>query len=223
MKKCVRCLNVRRSADCNNFLAKPNFVSINRRVARGTVLGPFLFSLMVNDIKVKHPQTNNLTKFADDLTVSAPVTSHGVSALDEITNIESWASTNRMTLNLKKTWEMLLCSRSHAIPPPPVNRIQRKKWLKLFGFTFQENPRCWDRQVDELLSKAGSRIYILRVCKFYGYSRNELTKLFDSLILSLFYYAISKYGDLHCKGNILIKLTSFSIVHSDSDTLKTDI
>ena len=79
-------------------------------------------------------------------------------------------------------------------PPPPINGIRRKKWLKLLGVTFQENPRCWDKQVDSLLSKAGSRIYILRVCKFYGYSLNELTKLFESLILSLFYYAIEVGG-----------------------------
>ena len=83
-----------------------------------------LFSLMVNDIEVKHPEMNNLTKYADDLTVSAPVTSSGDSALDEVTNIESWASNNRMTLNFEKTWEMLLCNRSLAIPPPPINGIR---------------------------------------------------------------------------------------------------
>ena len=57
-----------------------NFVSINRGVPQGTVRGPFLFSVMVSDIEVKHPQTNNLIKFADDLTVSVPVTSSGDSA-----------------------------------------------------------------------------------------------------------------------------------------------
>ncbi|CAB3985674.1 Hypothetical predicted protein [Paramuricea clavata] len=119
-----------------------NFVNINRGVPQGTVLGPFLFSLMVNDIEAKHPQTNSLVKFADDLTVSVPVTSSGDSALDEVTNIESWASNNRMKLNFKKTWEMLLCTRSPAIPPPLINGIRRKKWLKLLGVTFQENPRC---------------------------------------------------------------------------------
>ncbi|CAB4007759.1 Hypothetical predicted protein [Paramuricea clavata] len=102
-----------------------NFVNINRGVPQGTVLGPFLFSLMVNDVDAKHPQTNNLVKFADDLPVSVPVTSSGDSALDEVTNIKSWASHNRMKLNFKKNWQMLLCTRSPAIPPP-INGIRRK-------------------------------------------------------------------------------------------------
>ncbi|CAB3977450.1 Hypothetical predicted protein [Paramuricea clavata] len=171
-----------------------NFVNINRGVPQGTVLGPFLFSLMVNDIEAKHPQTNNLVKFADDLTVSVPVTSSGDSALDEVTNIESWASNNRMKLNFKKPGKCYYVLVHLPYLPPLINGIRRKKWLKLLGVTFQENPRCWDKQVDSLLSKAANRIYILRVCKFYGYSLNELTKLFDSLILSLFYYAIEVWG-----------------------------
>jgi hypothetical protein len=63
-----------------------------------TVPGPFLFSLMVSDIEVKHPQTNNMVKFTDDWTVRVPVTSSEDSALEEVTNIESLASNNIMTL-----------------------------------------------------------------------------------------------------------------------------
>jgi hypothetical protein len=38
---------------------------------QGTVLGPILFSIMVNDMKPVN-QINELCKFADDITIEAP-------------------------------------------------------------------------------------------------------------------------------------------------------
>ena len=51
------------------------------------VLGPFFFSLMVNAIKPKDPENNMLVKFADDMTVSAPVKTTGDTAFNEVKNI----------------------------------------------------------------------------------------------------------------------------------------
>ena len=51
-----------------------------------------------------------------------------------------------------------------------------------------------DLHVDKLIAQASSRLYILRVCKFYGYSQDQLNKLFDSLILSLFAYGLEVWG-----------------------------
>ena len=59
-------------------------------------------------------------------------------------------------------------------PPGPINGIERKKWLKLLGVTFEDDVCCWELQVDDLLSRAGSRMYILRVCKRYGYQKEHL-------------------------------------------------
>ena len=44
-------------------------------------------------------------------------------------------------------------------------------WLKLLGIIFQENPLDWDLHVDNLLRKARSRLYILRVCKYFEYPK----------------------------------------------------
>ena len=78
--------------------------------------------------------------------------------------------------------------------PPLVEGIKRKSWLKLLGIIFQENPSDWDLYVDNLLRKASSRLYILRVCKYFGYPKDQLTKFFDLLIMSLFLYGIEIWG-----------------------------
>ena len=51
------------------------YVSINRGVPQGTVLGPVLFSIFINDIKAVNTDRNLLVKFADDITVSLPIES----------------------------------------------------------------------------------------------------------------------------------------------------
>ena len=55
------------------------FIDINRAVPQGTVLGP-IFSLMVNDIQVADPRRNPMVKFADDITISIPVSKDSTDA-----------------------------------------------------------------------------------------------------------------------------------------------
>ena len=49
------------------------FVGIDRGVPQGTVVEPVLFSIMVNDSNVVHPDTNLLIKFVDDITLNVPI------------------------------------------------------------------------------------------------------------------------------------------------------
>ena len=65
---------------------------------QGTVLGPLLFSLIVNDIKLVD-SNNRILKCADDFTISVPVRRESDTALAEVKYLKSWA----MSLNLSKT------------------------------------------------------------------------------------------------------------------------
>ena len=105
-----------------------------------------------------------------------------------------WASENRMTLNMSKTWEMVVRGRTNKLPPPQIYNIERKSWLNLLGMLLQDDPCNWDMLVDNLLSKAASRMYILKVCRPYGYTKENSNLLFESLIQSLFYYGIEVWG-----------------------------
>ena len=80
--------------------------------------------------------------------------------------------------------------------------------MKLLGIIFQENPSDWDLYVDNLLRKASSRLYILRVCKYFGYPKDQLTKFFDLLIMSLFLYGIEIWGAAY-QGKYLDRIDKF--------------
>ena len=88
----------------------------------------------------------------------------------------------------------LKCKSTKAKLPVPLTFTKRKPSLKMLGVTFQSDPCNWDLHLDDILSKASSRLYILRVCKFYGLPLDHLHLLFISLILPIFTYAVEVWG-----------------------------
>ena len=174
---------------------------------------------MVNDITAVYPNRNLLIKFADDIILSIPIQANSPDPdPEEVDNIKQWSIVNRMSLNLTKMWETVMKGKTRKQIPEKIPEIERKSELKLLGVTFSSN---WDTHIDSLLHRAASRLYILRVCRFYGYSDNELTSLFDSL-MSLFLYAIEVWGcafqdkyisrfDKFCKHSLRFGYTSKQI------------
>ncbi|CAB4027376.1 Hypothetical predicted protein [Paramuricea clavata] len=169
------------------------FLKINRGVPQGTVLGPILFSIMVNDIKPVNP-INELCKFADDITIEAPGYDEDDTSAEEVENMKLWSDENRMVLNMNKTYEMIVRGRTSIPLPSCIPSIKRKTWLKILGITLEEIPKNWDIQFEEMLKKTSGRMYILRVCKYYGFTTKQLELLFQSLIMSLFTFGTELWG-----------------------------
>ena len=119
----VSFLSNRKQRVVDGFVTK--FASVNRGVPQGTVLGPILFSIMVNDIRPVYPESNLLLKYADELTLSVPVSAHQDHSFIEV-SIQHWAVRNRMKLNLTKTWEMVVHGRISKPLPPLVQGMARK-------------------------------------------------------------------------------------------------
>ena len=75
-------------------------------VPQGTKLGPWLFVLMINDLKF---QDVSSWKFVDDTTISEVVQSKANSHVQNaVTHVEKWFAENKLQLNAKKCKELII-------------------------------------------------------------------------------------------------------------------
>ena len=78
-------------------------------VPQGSVLGPLLILIYIDDISRVSISSGSLTVYADDLVLYRPVCSSSDFRLlqQDIDNVSSWTSVNHLTLNSTKckyTW-----------------------------------------------------------------------------------------------------------------------
>ena len=75
---------MRVSIECRKTKTK----TINRGVAQGTIVGPVLFSIMINDIRSMNNSRTLLVKYADDITLSTYMAINYDCAPEEIDSIK---------------------------------------------------------------------------------------------------------------------------------------
>ena len=114
----------------NNILSSTTPVEIG--VPQGTVLGPALFLLFVNDLLLT--LENNVCKiymYADDITIycsSSNLTAAEENLQNTINLIQSWFQSNKLLLNPKKSTVMLIGSRQRVYDQ--ILNITRKVFLR---------------------------------------------------------------------------------------------
>ena len=96
-----RLQRVKLSNDC--FLERG---SVRSGVPQGKKLGPWLFLLMINDLK---PSQGNSRKYVDDTTLAEIVPRNGESIIQStVSDVEEWSKKNKLQLNLDKCKEMIV-------------------------------------------------------------------------------------------------------------------
>ena len=185
--------------------AKSSMASIETGVPQGSILGPLLFLIYMNDI----PSTSDFFKFilyADDtslfnsinISLKLNVIKPNLDIINrEIDKIYDWLAVNMLSLNVKKTKYMIFHHRNAKLPSNislKINsiEIERVDNFNFLGLTINEH-MSWKPHIDKIANKISKFNGILNKLK-HILPANILKTLYFSLIQSQLNYGILIWG-----------------------------
>lgn len=176
------------------------FKRINYGVPQGSVLGPVLFIIYVNDLSAYVDYGNSALcsyMFADDLAILGLNTN--IDALDNnleqtTSKIKEWCDANMLCLNSDKTVDIMFklgCTVNDLNPA-----------VKFLGIYIDRN-LGWQSHVNYISSKMSKSIFVLRVLK-HKLCIKSLITIYYAYIQSYISYGILLWGNDSSSNKLLI-------------------
>lgn len=178
---------------------KSNTLDIKCGVPQGSVLGPLLFLIFINDIAYL-PLKGHIRIFADD-TALFYETSDPISILNNMEHdldiLFEFFKSNLISLNISKTKFMVFHSPYKSLgtlSPLKVNNItiERVFSMKYLGLTFDVH-MLWQDHINTISNKIAPLVGLLRKLSFFVPSR-VLLMIYFSFIHSRLSYGLVIYG-----------------------------
>ena len=160
--------------------AVSNTTNVCFGVPQGSILGPVLFNLYVNDLSENLDDSISSHQYADDTTIYAHCKPADIKSCEEkiqsnLDKLSTWSSSNNLVLNPNKTKVMLFStsqlSRVHQLDEDRsvhlhANGIElkRTKCAALLGTTLHQNLK-WNDDVNKKISSCYATLSVLRKLK----------------------------------------------------------
>ena len=167
-------------------------------VPQGSILGPLLFILYVNDI-CNVSNRLNLILYADDTSVFMSNTNIEVlqqQFTTELQKLANWFEVNKLVLNINKTNYVIFSNKNMNFDSVSIKindiQIKRVTHVKFLGVTIDEK-LSWNQHTGVVCNKLSKSIGILY--RFHSYPKDILLLLFNSLILPHLNYCVQIWAN----------------------------
>ena len=164
--------------------------SINASVFQRSAVGHAMFVVNGSDLKPITPD-NYIDKYADDTYLIVP-SGNEESCTSELTNIESWAQANNLTLNKKKSFEMIIfpTERQRSAHPPValIPNINRVDSLKSFGVIIGKN-LSMKEHIDAITASAAQSLYAIKLLRSHGLDAASCNTVCRATVVAKLTYA----------------------------------
>ena len=172
--------------------------SIKAGVPQGSVLGPLLFLLYINDIS-NAVQHCHIRLFADDTCLFIEVDNREDAAAkinEDLDALYQWSLDWLVSFSEPKTKALTISNKKDFNKNPPIAMnnilIEEVQSFKYLGLTFTRNLR-WNNHVDKVATNAQKRLNAMMPLKF-KISRKSLEIMYKSFVMPVLEYGLIVWG-----------------------------
>ncbi len=178
--------------------------SVSLGVPQGSILGPLLFLIYINDLP-SSTAIFDVLMYADDTTLFCNL-NHTVGEAEinmELNNIYTWLLSNKLSLNVKKTKFMVFHHHRKIVEYPSLNinnkAIERVEEFNFLGVIISQDLK-WRKHVEHICIKISKVVGIMYRLK-HIFPKSILLVLYNTLILPHFHYCLLAWGSKIVDGH----------------------